>query len=61
MKFFENFTWYVFRILVKFDIYFLGLAGETVFGFITDKIISVALEKCKKENYSGTRFLSTEN
>ena len=32
---FPNFT-YVFRILVKFDIYFLGLPGEIVFGFNTD-------------------------
>ena len=36
---FQNFTgWFtcVFTIIVKFDIYFLGLPWETVFGVITD-------------------------
>ena len=32
---FQNFT-YVFRIVVKLDIYFLVLPEETVFGFIID-------------------------
>ena len=32
---FQNFTC-VFTILVKFDIYFLGLPWEIVFGIITD-------------------------
>ena len=35
---FQNFTC-VFKIIVKFDIYFLGIPGEIVFGAIT------ALEK----------------
>ena len=35
---FQNFT-YVFRIVVKFDIYFLVLPGEIVFGFITDNYL----------------------
>ena len=55
-------------ILVKFDIYFLWLLWEIFFGVTTDDyfITSLVLEWCKKRtqyslNYSGTRFLSTEN
>ena len=36
MKFSESHI-YVFIILAKFDIYFLGLSWEIVFGVITDK------------------------
>ena len=47
---FQNFT-FVLTVLVKFDIYFLGLLWEIVFGVITDnKLYLLALEKCKKEN-----------
>ena len=46
---FSEFTC-VFTILVKFDIYFIGLPREIVFGVITDnKLSSISLEKCKKE------------
>ena len=34
---------------MKFDIHFLGLPWEIVFGVFTDIIISIALEKCEKE------------
>ena len=67
---FSEFYLMCFTILVKFDIYFLGLPWEEVFGVknITDNLImSIALEKQMSKrvrywlNYSGTRFLSTEN
>ena len=46
---FQNFT-FVFKILVKFDIYFLGLPWEIVFGVITDnKLFLEPFEKGKKE------------
>ena len=42
------------------------LDEKTVIKEICELVISIALEKCKKEcgtclNYSGTRFLSTES
>ena len=42
----------VFTILVKFDIYFLALPWEIIYGAILqviNNIISTALEKCKKQ------------
>ena len=47
---------YVFTILVKFDLHFLGLLREIFFG----------PQKMQKRmqyslNYSGARFLATEN
>ena len=35
---FQNFTW-VFTVLVKFEIYFLGLPRDIVFGVITDNAL----------------------
>ena len=49
----------VFSIPVKFEIHFLRLKYEIVFG-----VIIKALDKCKRECdtvSSGTRVLSTEN
>ena len=49
---FQNFTW-VFAVLVKFDIYFLGLQITQ----ITHYKISIALEKSKKESDIVSIFL----
>ena len=64
---FHNFSC-IFTILVKFDIYFLGLPWEIVFGLTTANKLYPMSSSWKMLkimryflNYSGTRFLSTES
>ena len=58
-----NFTC-VFTILVKYYIHFLGLLREIFFAVITYDQLHLQTVKKRMQyslNYSGTRFLSTEN
>ena len=63
---FQNFKC-VIKILVKFDIHFLGLPWEIFFGVTTDDLLHLQpLKNVKKRmqnslNYSVFLFLSTEN
>ena len=61
---FQNFTC-VFTVLVKFDIYFLRLPWEIVFGVITANTSLSPWKVWKRKpyslNFSCTRFLTTDN
>ena len=46
---FQNFTW-VFTVFVKFEIYFLGLPRDIVFGVITDNALYLLPLKNVKKN-----------